>query len=190
MYNNPMMITTLLFDLDGTLFDSTTANAKAYGLAFRAAGVPFEEQTYRAQFGLRFQEMMDSIAPDTSPEVREKIRSLKATYYRENIALVKPNYGLIALLRTTRAHHKTGLVTTASRGNVRNLLSHFSIESELFDTIITGDEVTRGKPDPECYTLAINKLGVLPKDCCIFEDSDVGVAAATKAGAQVIRIVL
>jgi len=184
------MITCLLFDLDGTLFDSTAANVAAYAAAFKDVGVTFDATAYKRLFGLRFDEMMAAIAPDMDAATRQKIKPLKAGYYEANFDLVRQNTGLLALLRSCRAHYKTALVTTAARRNVTSLLRHFAVEETLFDVIITGDEVTHGKPDPECYLAAIKALGVPAEQCCVFEDSDIGITAARAAGADVIRVQL
>jgi beta-phosphoglucomutase len=182
------LVTALLFDLDGTLFDSTQANVVAYTKAFADAGVTFDEAKYRKLFGLRFDEMVDAIAPDTNKEKRATIKSRKAVHYKENMQLITANDGLLALLKSVRATHKIALVTTASRANVESLLTFFHYSANLFDTIITGEDVTNGKPDPECYTIAMQRLNVSADQCCIFEDSEVGIKAALGAGARVIQV--
>ncbi len=184
------MISSFIFDLDGTLFDSSEANVAAYSQAFKAAGVEFNENKYRQLFGLRFSEMIDAIAPGTNDEVKAKIKTAKAESYKANLALVKPNNGLIKLLEAVSPGFSTALVTTASKTNVTNLLKHFNIAEDLFKVIITGEDVTNGKPDPECYLKTIEALAVKPEDCCVFEDSPVGIEAARKAGIEVIKIAL
>ena len=74
---------------------------------------------------------------------------------------------------------KTVLVTTASGENVRAILRHFDLE-HAFDFVITGDDVTRHKPDPEAYRLALARLQLEPDECLAFEDSDVGAASARR----------
>lgn len=184
------MIRALIFDLDGTLFDSTEANIKSYGQAFQEAGVTFNEAAYRKSFGLRFPEMMDTIAPALSMTDRERIKQLKSVYYEQNLNLVRPNQGLLALAQASKQAFKTALVTTASRKNVENLLAYFSVPRTLFDAIVTGERVQKGKPDPECYIIAMNALGVSPTESCVFEDSPVGIEAASSAGAFMVKITL
>lgn len=174
--------------MDGTLFDSSYANVLAYRNAFEAAGLEFDEEKYNANFGLRFIEMMQQISPESSEEQRILIKQAKRESYKEFLDRVEPNHGLINLLRTLASNYKTALVTTASRDNVFNLLAHFDVDTSIFDCIITGEDVSNGKPDPECYIKAMEKLEVNPESCCIFEDSDAGVRAATNSGASVIRV--
>ncbi len=184
------MITAFVFDFDGTLFDSSEANVAAYDQAFREAGVHFNETAYRQAFGLRFQEMIDKIAPKTNQAVRDKIKAAKTNYYQESLSLIKPNSGLIAFLESIAGTYKTALVTTASKTNVANVLAHFGLPESLFTVIVTAEDVTHSKPHPECYQRAMEALQVEPSACIVFEDSDIGVAAAKAASAQVIRIAL
>ena len=53
---------------------------------------------------------------------------------------------------------------------------------ELFPVVVTSAEVERGKPFPDLFLLAAERMGVRPQDCCVFEDSDLGILAATRAG--------
>jgi beta-phosphoglucomutase len=184
------MISSLIFDLDGTLFDSSEANVKAYSLAFQAVGLELDVERYRQLFGLRFSEMMDAIAPAADEATRQKIRSAKAEHYQANLQLVQPNAGLLAFVESAKPHCSTALVTTASRKNVEALLEKFLPGQRLFDQVVVGEDVKQGKPDPECYLLAASKLAASPKQCLVFEDSEVGLEAARRAGMQTVRIAL
>lgn len=184
------MVSCYIFDLDGTLFDTSEANVAAYSQAFKAVNLQFNADGYRQIFGLRFEEMMETLAPHTDPATRQQIKDYKAKFYQQNLDLVLPNHGLLSLLEGAQNKYKTALVTTARRQNVENLLAHFQVSADLFNLIITGEEVKHGKPDPECYNTAIARLGVKPHDCIIFEDSTVGIAAGQAAGCHVIKIVI
>ena len=82
---------------------------------------------------------------------------------------------------------QTVLVTTASGESVGAILRQFDL-GRAFDLVVTGDEVTRHKPDPEAYLLALARLQLEPAKCLAFEDSDVGVASARAAGIPVVRV--
>lgn len=182
------MIKALLFDIDGTLFDTNEANAASYKAAFKDVGLPFPEKLYRDSFGLRFPEIMKRLLPKGNDEQLSRIKTLKAKYYKTNLKLIKPNTGLIALALSTTHGYATGLVTTASKTNILNLLKHFSIDPNQFSVVITGEDVKHGKPNPECYVQAIKQLGVQPAECVVFEDSIHGIQAAEAAGTQVIKV--
>jgi len=177
----------LLFDFDGTLFDTKRANFIAYKKAFKYAGINIKEKDYYSAFGLRFDEMTKKIAPNTTTEEKQFIKITKAKYYLKNISQIKPNNHLINFIKLVKKEHKISLVTTASKENVMNILKHFQING-YFDLIVCGEDVINGKPDPECYKTAIKKLGAKPEQCLIFEDSDIGLIAAKKSGANVIKV--
>jgi HAD superfamily hydrolase (TIGR01509 family) len=80
------------------------------------------------------------------------------------------------------------VVTTASSASVESLLRYHDIEA-VFDVVVTGDDVTHRKPDPEAYLIALGRLGLAPDECVAFEDSDVGAQSAHAAGVDVIRVV-
>jgi HAD superfamily hydrolase (TIGR01509 family) len=100
---------------------------------------------------------------------------------------VRLNLALFSLAASVRPGMKTALVTTASAESVRAIMRHFDLD-HVFDLVITGDDVTRHKPDPEAYRLALARLGLEPHECLAFEDSDVGAASASAAGIAVVRV--
>lgn len=90
---------------------------------------------------------------------------------------------LVELLRVSRKVFRISLVTTASKKNTYDILKWFDIVND-FDLILTHDDIFRSKPNLEGYIKAMDYFGALPQECLIFEDSDVGVTAAAKAGVQ------
>ena len=91
------------------------------------------------------------------------------------------NNRLVDLLRLSKKEYKIALVTTASKENTYELLQKFDLK-ELFDLILTNEDVVKVKPDPEGYLKAIRYFGAGPEECIVFEDSEVGIEAASKAG--------
>ncbi|MGB4800583.1 MAG: HAD family phosphatase [Candidatus Saccharimonadales bacterium] len=183
-----MLPLAFITDLDGTLCDVLPANVAAYSEAFTLAGYDFDETAYREHFGYRFDEMMDLIAPHIPAKHRNIIASHKSAAYEKNLASIVPNTPLIHFLRyAKKSGAKIGLCTTAKKVNATNVLRYLGIEN-LFDVIIFGEDVTKSKPDPECYVLAIKKLHAKPADSVIFEDTDIGMQAAIQAGAHAIKV--
>lgn len=82
---------------------------------------------------------------------------------------------------------KVGLVTSSTQTKLKsvNKVRHFNL---LFDTIVSAERVLHGKPNPECYLLAAEDLGVLPQNCVVFEDSLAGIEAGKSAGMTVIAL--
>ncbi len=181
------MIKNLVFDLDGTLFDNRIANVEAYVKAFDDAGSPIKHEDYNRHFGLRFDALVEQLAPHLDEQQRALVRERKKYHYQQSVHLITPNQPLIDFLIAMHPIKRTGLATTASRHNVEFILDYFSL-LDAFDVIICGEDVLHGKPDPECYNNCIKVLGGKAEETLIFEDSQVGIQAAVAAGAQVIQV--
>lgn len=181
----------IITDFDGTLFDTFYANYKSYETAFELCGLWIDVDTYQKCFGLRFNEFMKFFGIN-DVSIQQKIKALKADEYAKNVDFVRPNHNLINFLKLTKENDvKIGIGTTASKVNVQNVLNHFKLEN-LFDFIITGEDVTNGKPDPEVYIKALAAASthhtVAPEEALVFEDSDTGIHAAINAGIDYIKI--
>lgn len=173
----------LIFDLDGTLFDTKKANCASYQKTFAHFGVKMTKKGYDNVFGLRFKEMAKKVAPALSEADLKRVKKIKARCYRENVNLIKPNLALFELIRHFKKTCRIFLVTTASRKNVLFLLNHFKMK-KYFDYIMCGEGVERAKPYPDCYKICFKKARVSPKETLIFEDSKIGIEAARKSGAN------
>lgn len=180
----------LLFDLDGTLVDTAAANVAAYGRALAEVGVTVEPEAFAAvAAGRNWREFLPDllaragVAADPAAVARRK-----GELYPEMIGELRVNGPLLALAASSRAAMRTAIVTTASAANVRAIVQRYELTG-LFDLIVTGDDVSRHKPDPEAYRHAAVRLDLRPDECLAFEDSEIGVASARAAGVAVVQIV-
>ena len=181
------MIRAIITDFDGTLVDSFEANYAAYCLAFKRFHLELSREQYRTCFGLRFDGFMNVMKIDDA-DLRSKIKSEKARVYPQCFDHLKPNTTLIDFIRKAKTSGvKTAIASTAQRGNLMNVLQHLHLEN-LFDMIIAGDAVTKGKPDPEIYLTSMSLLEVSPSEALVFEDTEVGLQAAERSGANVVKI--
>lgn len=186
----PTIFDTYITDLDGTLCDTMEANVAAYRLAFADAGVAFDEAMYRERFGLRFDAMVQDLAPHTDMLQRQIIADRKSFHYSEQAGLIMLNRPLLDILEHAKANGaKVGLATTARGKNAAAVISHFGLDN-LFDATIFGEDVAHGKPDPECYQKAMQQLSAQPTTTLVFEDTDIGAEAAKQAGAHVIKVAI
>lgn len=94
---------------------------------------------------------------------------------------------MFTLIDKLKNGRKIALATTASKSNTMDILEYFGI-SEIFDCILTQDDVSSLKPDPECYNIVMSKLQISSARTIIFEDSDVGIGAANASGAACIKV--
>jgi len=179
----------VLFDLDGVIADTARFHFEAWRLFFLRHGKRFSEEDFRHIFGMTNDLILKKhLGKDLSSEEIERLSREKEKMYRDIAkGKVKPIKGVPDFIRLARERFKIALVSSTPKENIDFILSEFSLE-DVFDSIVSGSEIKRGKPDPECYILASKKLKVSPKLCCVIEDSQHGVDAAKAAGAVCIGI--
>ena len=181
------MIRALLIDLDGTLVDTHAANLAAYRQAIDTTGLHYSADELATFVGkLAWRPMLSRVLPN-HPELHETIALRKREIYPQTMDLVRVNSGLLQAIQLLKGQLKLALVTAASRHSVETLLNAKQLIN-LFDLIITSDDVSKQKPDPQPYQVADERLGVAPAECLVFEDSDIGIAAARTFGAQIWQV--
>ena len=179
----------VLFDLDGTLVDSMAVHFEAYRHVFEELGLRIDFQTFLACSG--------GPARDTIPRLIDgrrcslepsEIHVRKVAVAKRLFREMKPRaLATAALLPVLGTHWPLGLVSSGSRASVSLVLEVMGWES-TFRIVISGDDVYRGKPDPEGYLNAARAVEADPCACLVFEDADDGIAAARCAGMQVIDV--
>jgi HAD superfamily hydrolase (TIGR01509 family) len=179
-----------IFDMDGLLIDSERPIKDAWLLAARRNNIAFTEADYLQLVGRNEADtnaMLGNIFDETFPV--EEMRRYVAALLSESAAhgyAVKP--GAVALLSWLRARHVPCCVASSTRGSeVRRRLDQSGLLA-CFDAICSGDEVARGKPDPELFLLASRRLGIEPEDCLVFEDSEHGAMGALAAGMTAVMV--
>jgi len=179
----------ILFDLDGTLLDSHAALKDVFGHFLDRHGIQRDRVDVNAFDGLTIPEVVAVLRADWSLVPDES--SLIAAYYaavRSAYADVSPFDGADGMLRRLRAHGiKLALVTAATSRVLVPLLERLSW-SELFDAIIAGDQVPRGKPSPDGYLAALRQMKMSAAQALAVDDSQHGVTAARAAGLKVIGV--
>lgn len=170
----------LLFDFDGTLFDTKKLNFKAYQLAYFDLGVTITEEMFAKTDGLSVYDFNQAMGVECDIT---KLRELKHYYYRDFVLYAEPNYYLLDLIRSTKL--KTALVTTARKTNIEPLLKRYDLK---FDVIVTQADVRNHKPAPDSYNLAIKQLELEADQCLAFEDSRPGFVAARSAGCDCVMV--
>ena len=177
-----------IFDLDGTLYDTFPVNFRAYELAMRQQGIELEETFFRTQCnGKYYKQFLPLVRSNITNEVMEKIHDAKLELYGTCLDRAVPNDNLVELIRAVRNLFNIALVTTASRKNTEQILRHFG-HNDLFDLVITQNDVVHKKPDPEGYLMAMEHFHIPAGRTIVFEDSDVCVKAALACGVSVCRV--
>lgn len=174
--------------MDGTLVETKEANFLAYKEALANCGLEFSREIFLETWGQDSREFLPKLYPHLSQPEVDAIRAVKLNVYPKFWPRTTLNIGLFKLLELQKQNGIVlGLVTTAKALNATGILEFHKIK-KLFDFLVTGDDVARSKPDPECYRQALEKASVFANKAVTFEDSETGIAAAKNAGIRSIRI--
>ena len=172
----------IIVDLDGTLFDTKDVNYHAYrdALAFYGYDIDYD---YYCKFcnGRHYLDFLPQITT-TNETILTAIHKKKKKAYRKFLDKAILNRGLVDIIRLMKAEYKTAIVTTASKENCEDILEKFKLE-KLFDLILTHDDISEVKPDPEGFLKAMQYFDATPEETIIFEDSEVGLLAAESSAA-------
>lgn len=167
-----------MFDLDGTLFDTRKVNYNAYKKALQKYNIELDYTYFCNECnGRKFSDFLPSICGFNDERI-EDIHQLKKKYYSSFLSYAVKNTALFSIIERLKDKYYIVLVTTASKKNVDELLKHFQVGD--FDLIISQEDVHNAKPNPEGYLLGLNYFQMKPEDVIIFEDSNIGVEAASK----------
>lgn len=172
--------------MDGTLVDNTAAHIRAFEIFCARYGVTDWKQRLSQAYGMGNDDIMRLIMPEEV--IRTKglaaLADEKEAIYREIYAPeIRPVAGLCELLeRLHAAGIRCAVGSSGCKANVDFVLEKCAI-GEWFEARVSGDMVTRCKPDPEIYLTAAAALGVDPSECVVFEDAKAGIEAARRAGA-------
>jgi beta-phosphoglucomutase-like phosphatase (HAD superfamily) len=171
----------LLFDFNGTLSDDEHVQCEVYRRLFAEQGRPLSAQQYYAELaGFSDAEIVERWLgpghPAASQVLADRIRLVRATISDGSSVSLQVREAV----RAVAARAVLAVVSGASRIEVESVLR--AAELEVFDAVVTMEDVARGKPDPEGYLRALELLGVAPADAVALEDTEPGVAAAKAAG--------
>jgi HAD superfamily hydrolase (TIGR01509 family) len=188
------MIEAVIYDLDDTMVNSDPLHARAWEELLQPYGHVFADlpEELRAGFiGMRVKDIVHEIADYLKLEgtVEELYEQRANAFLRIVRTELEPMPGLTdSLDRFKNAGYKLAVASSGARQYIDLVLSKFSI-TDYFDTVITGDDVTVGKPDPETYLVAASKLDVAPANCAVFEDATKGIQAAKAAGCICLAVI-
>src|SRR3972149_6153742 len=174
-----------IFDMDGVLIDTYHAHYQSWLCMAQREGLTFTEAEFAPTFGQTSREIIAHFWAHgryNDAEIAAMDAEKEATF-REIIAKDFPAMpGVNKLLNDLHATGwKLAVGSSGPPENVQMALDRLG-KRDIFDAIVTGMDVTRGKPDPQVFLLAAQRLGVPPSRCAVIEDAPAGVAAANAAG--------
>lgn len=181
----------VLWDLDGTLVDSEEYHWQAWRETMAAEGVALTYEEFRSTFGQRNDTILRKwLGPDLDAARMERIANSKEECYR---ALVRAG-GLSPLpgaaewvLRLNRQGWLQAVASSAPRLNIEVVLEVIGLAGR-FQATVSAEDVRRGKPDPEVFLLAAERVGARPDRSIVVEDAAAGIEAARRAGMRSIAV--
>lgn len=176
-----------LFDLDGVIIDSNPVIELFWQQWAEKEGVPFNEEVIKNYIhGRPTWETIRTLFSKSSPATQQAIFDEAVVF--DMTMLPGPIPGVDSFLQAVKAYQRPiMLVTSSPKERALNLLQANNL-LHYFSAFITGEDVTRGKPDPEPYLKAAEKIRLDVKECLVFEDSDNGIKSAIAAGMRVVAI--
>ncbi len=183
------MLRGIVFDLDGVLVDSHPAHKRAWKKFFTSVGrhVSDEELEFVLE-GQKREDILRHFLDNLTDEQVKDYGAQKEALFKNSVSEIKFVEGLPAFLARAVATGLTmAVASSASSGRVEYLLRQLGFK-ERFQAVVTGDDVTRGKPDPAIFILAADRMNVHPADILVCEDAVNGVEAAKRAGMKCLAI--
>lgn len=175
-----------IFDFDGVLARSMKAHFICYQKALQEVGVTMDYPQFFHQAGMTGFEQIKYFADKAGKKIDvEKVYQRKREIWKTEKPMVESidcNVQLLQMLR--RDNIPVAIATGSSRQSITPLLAQHGIE---VDATACAEDVKRGKPNPDLFLCAAEKLGCAPEYCIVVEDSDVGVEAAQAAKMKVMR---
>jgi HAD superfamily hydrolase (TIGR01509 family) len=187
------MIKGAIYDMDDLMINSIRIHVKAFDILgerhnFKMSDI--DEETQRGFVGIRIHDITAIIVEKLG--LQENVDDLYHERQKIFIDLIRdevePMPGLFKALDVVKKLNlKTSIASSATMEYIDIVLDKLNIRN-YFDEIVCGDDVSKGKPDPETYQVAAKKLDLKPKECVVFEDAEKGIAAAKDAGCKCIAV--
>ena len=181
----------VIFDVDGVLTDSYVPHYKSWERMFGEIGVAFSDEQFRSTFGRTNRDIFAQLYPGEAmtAERAKELGDRKEHFYRE---IINENFTpLPGATELIDALHAAGFkLAVGSSGppeNVQLTLKKLG-RADRFDAMVTGADVTHGKPNPEVFLKAAERLGIPPAQCAVIEDAPQGIEAANAAGMTSIAV--
>jgi HAD superfamily hydrolase (TIGR01509 family) len=180
----------VIFDMDGVIVDSEPYSMQALIDILRQYGIEPTSDELQRSYGRRVRDdFVDYFARHgVTADVDTAIAHKHARYYHLAAGHLQPLPGVVALLKRLRHRgYRLGLASSGDRVKVAFGMQALELIG-IFAAIVTGDDVSHSKPDPEIYLMAAQRLGVSPAACIAIEDAPAGVEAAKRAGMGCIAV--
>lgn len=182
------MQTALIFDCDGTLADTMPAHYQAWLDVLRPFAIPFPEPRFYGLGGVPTVEIARILFGEAGvPVDTAAIAVKKEQAFLTRMASVKPIEKVVKIAREARGVLPMAVASGGQRSVVELTLDQIGVR-DWFSVTVTAEDTTRHKPEPDVFLEAARRLGVDPAGCTVYEDTDLGLEAARRAGMPAVDI--
>ncbi|HEY6081716.1 MAG TPA: HAD family phosphatase [Polyangiaceae bacterium] len=179
-----------IFDCDGTLADSMVVSHQAWLAAFRQHGATFDFgwELFFSRAGMTLPKTVEALNEQFGLSLDPAaVSAAQRAEYERFLPAVQPLAPVVELAREVARHARVSVASGGERAIVRRTLELIGL-AETITIVITSEDVTRGKPEPDMFLLAAERMGVPASDCVVFEDSLFGLEAARRAGMDSVLV--
>ncbi len=180
-----------IFDWDGVIIDSSRQHEESWELLAREEDHPLPPDHFKRSFGMKNEQIIPELLGWTrEPTEIRRLSLRKEELYRQIVRErgLTPLLGVVEFLgRLRKAGVPAAVGSSTHRLNITTTLIMLGLD-EMFQAIVTAEDVTHGKLDPEVFLLAAQRIEVPPGRCVVFEDTQVGIQAARDGGMKVIGV--
>jgi len=177
-----------LFDCDGTIVDSMPLHYVAWKKALAEWNCTFEEELFYAWGGRPVRDIIASLNDMHGLNMPvDAVAHRKEALYHDQLPQLQAIDEVVAHIEAQHGRIPLAVVSGSRRSSVVGSLSALSL-LDKFDTLVCAEDYKNGKPAPDAFLLAAKRLGVPPVSCLVFEDTDMGIEAATAAGMASVRV--
>jgi beta-phosphoglucomutase family hydrolase len=179
-----------LYDCDGTLADTMAAHIEAWVEEVNAHGVPLDGNLITELAGMPATHTVDEINRRYGSKLDPHFiaQAKEDRFHAHFLHRVAPIPEVIENLKNAAGKVRIGVVSGGRTRIVKETLKILGID-HLVETIVCAEDVKNGKPNPEPFLLAATRLGVKPEACLVFEDADLGIESAKRAGMKWVRVI-
>ena len=180
----------VLFDWDGVVIDSSSQHERSWELLASERDLFLPEGHFKAGFGKKNEVIIPALGWGDDPAVIRTLANRKEELYRglvaaEGITILPGARELLEALKREGIPSAVG--SSTPQENLDALFAVTGLDA-LFDAVVCGSDVTRGKPDPEVFLKGAGCLGLQPGQCVVIEDAFAGIEAARRAGMKVVGV--
>jgi HAD superfamily hydrolase (TIGR01509 family) len=177
-----------LFDCDGTVADSMPLHYKAWKRALADYGCPYPEELFYAWGGKPVRQIIADLNEINGLHMPvDELAALKESYYLEQLPQLQPIPSVLEHIHAQYGRIPFAVVSGSRRSSVVGSLTVLGI-LDKFETLVCAEDYKYGKPAPDCFLLAAERLGIPPAQCLVFEDTGLGIEAASAAGMASVRV--